>query len=81
MRSGIPWRVGAGDTTARLHKAYATMPEHRHGMNYRPLITPLGSGRFRVEGMMFHMAGHWQLAFEIQAGGETTRITHDVQIE
>ncbi|OHC73122.1 MAG: hypothetical protein A3H93_07370 [Rhodocyclales bacterium RIFCSPLOWO2_02_FULL_63_24] len=70
-----------GVSIARLHKADATMPEHRHGMNYRTLITPLGSGRFRIEGMMFHMAGHWQLAFEIQAGGETTRITHDVQIE
>ena len=68
-------------SVARLHKADATMPEHRHGMNYRPLITPLGNGRFRVEGMMFHMAGHWELAFEVQAGKEMTRLTRDVQIE
>jgi hypothetical protein len=68
-------------SSARLHKVDATMPEHKHGMNYRPVITPLGGGRFRVEGMMFHMAGRWELVFEAQAGKETTRFAHDVQIE
>jgi len=71
----------SGISAAHLHKADATMPEHRHGMNYRPVITPLGNGRFRVEGMLFHMAGRWELAFEVQAGKETTRLTHDMQIE
>jgi hypothetical protein len=71
----------SGISAARLHKADATMPEHRHGMNYRPAITPLGDGRFRVEGMMLHMAGRWELAFEVQSGKELMRLTHDVQIE
>jgi hypothetical protein len=66
---------------ARLNRVDATMPEHKHGMNYRPVITPLGDGRFRVEGMMFHMAGHWELAFEVQTGKELVRLTHDVQID
>lgn len=70
-----------GISAARLHKADATMPEHRHGMNYRPAITPQGGGRFRVEGMMLHMAGHWQLSFEVQAGKETSILTHDVQVD
>jgi hypothetical protein len=70
-----------GISAAALKSADATMPEHKHGMNYRPLITPLGGGRFRVEGMMFHMAGHWQLSFEVQAGKEAMRLTHDVQID
>lgn len=70
-----------GISAARLLKADATMPEHRHGMNYRPAITPLGDGRFRVEGMMLHMAGRWELAFEVQSGKELVRLTHDVQIE
>ena len=68
-------------SNARLRKVDASMPEHRHGMNYRPVITALGSGRFRVDGMMFHMAGRWQLAFEVQAGKEMTRLAHDVQID
>lgn len=70
-----------GVSGARLRSADATMPEHRHGMNYRPLITPLGAGRFRVEGLMFHMAGRWELVFEVRTGKEVTRFTHDVHID
>lgn len=66
---------------AQLQKADATMPVHRHGMNYRPVIKPLGAGRFRVEGMMFHMAGQWELAFELKAGSETLRLTQEVRAD
>jgi hypothetical protein len=70
-----------GVSAARLESADATMPEHRHGMNYRPLVTPLGAGRFRVEGMMFHMAGRWELVFEVRSGKQVTRFAHDVHID
>lgn len=70
-----------GASNLQLGKADATMPDHRHGMNYRPVIKPLGDGRFRVEGMMFHMAGRWELAFELHTGKEVTRLTHDVQVD
>lgn len=53
---------------ARLAAASATMPEHRHGMNYRPSIQAAGEGRFRTEGWVFHMPGRWEFSFE--AGGE-----------
>ncbi len=36
-------------SSAQLSKADAGMPAHKHGMNYRPTITPLGKGRFRVQ--------------------------------
>lgn len=55
----------------------ATMPEHRHGMNYKPSISMQGGGRFRSEGWMFHMPGRWEFVFE--AGGE--RFTDNVRIE
>ena len=70
-----------GVSVAQLTKADASMPAHKHGMNYRPTITPLGKGRFRVDGMMFHMAGRWELAFEVRAGKELTRLTDDVQAD
>lgn len=70
-----------GVSVAQLTKADASMPAHKHGMNYRPTIKPLGNGRFRVDGMMFHMAGQWQLAFEVKAGKEIIRLTHDVQAD
>lgn len=56
---------------ARLLRVDATMPEHRHGMNYRPTVHPVGEGRWRVEGLLWHMAGRWQLRLDVQQGGDT----------
>jgi hypothetical protein len=49
----------------------ATMPQHGHGMNYRPTVESLGGGRFRAGGLLLHMPGRWQLSFTV--GGETLR--------
>ena len=57
-------------------KVDAQMPEHRHGMNYRPEVKKVADGRWRVEGMLFHMPGRWQLAFEL--GGE--RLAADLMV-
>jgi cytochrome c peroxidase len=61
-------------------KVDAQMPEHRHGMNYRPEVKRIAlsekAGQWRVEGMMFHMPGRWQLAFEL--GDE--RLAADVMV-
>jgi hypothetical protein len=59
----------------------ATMPEHRHGMNYRPTVAALGGGRYRAEGLMFHMAGRWELVFEVRSGGATERIAQSLRLE
>ena len=55
----------------------AHMPEHRHGMNYRPGLTQLGEGKYRSEGWLFHMPGRWEFVFEIGA----ERITDSVRVE
>ena len=55
----------------------ATMPEHRHGMNYKTRVVPKGQGRFHSEGWLFHMPGRWEFVFDL--GGE--RLTHSVRIE
>jgi hypothetical protein len=49
-------------------EANALMPEHGHGMNTKPRVTPLGDGRFRVDGMLFHMPGLWNLVFVVKDG-------------
>ena len=59
----------------------ASMPEHRHGMNYRPTIKPLGDGRYRAEGLMFHMPGRWEFIFEARSGGASERLAHSVRLE
>jgi len=43
----------------------AQMPEHRHGMNYRPEVKGLAPGRWRAEGLLFHMPGKWRLEFVV----------------
>ena len=58
-------------------KVDAHMPEHRHGMNYRPSVVPLAAPAYRSEGWLFHMPGRWEFVFDI--GGE--RLTDSVQIE
>ena len=58
----------------------AVMPEHRHGMNYRPSVARIESAagaRYRSEGWMFHMPGRWEIVFEVD--GE--RLADSVSIE
>ena len=44
------------------------MPEHHHGLPTSPAVTAaLGSGKYRVEGVKFHMGGWWQLRFAISS--------------
>jgi len=59
----------------------AWMPAHQHGMNYRPSVTALGGGRYRAEGLMFHMPGRWELVFEVRAGDSTQRLAREVLLE
>ena len=63
---------------AALTRIDATMPEHRHGMNYQPSLQNLGGGRWRVEGMLWHMAGRWELRFDVQHGGSTHTLRQDM---
>jgi len=58
-------------------KLDAHMPEHRHGMNYRPDVKPLGAGRYRSDGWLFHMPGRWEFVFDL----DRERLTHSVRIE
>jgi cytochrome c peroxidase len=61
-------------------KVDAQMPEHRHGMNYAPTVKALGPGRWRAEGLMLHMPGRWELAFEVTAAGATDRLVTTYQV-
>ncbi len=65
---------------AKLVRVDATMPEHRHGMNYKASFAALGEGRWRVEGMMFHMPGRWLLRFDVSAAGRTETLTESITL-
>jgi hypothetical protein len=59
----------------------ATMPEHRHGMNYRPSVVLMPTGIYRAEGMLFHMPGRWDLAFDLVDGERTQRLVKTLRVE
>ncbi len=73
-----PRAVAEAPRTVRVD---ASMPEHRHGMNYRPVVTAQPSGTYRAEGLMFHMPGRWELTFDVVAGNGTERLTGTMQFE
>jgi hypothetical protein len=57
----------AGEPFAATRLAFdAGMPQHGHGLSTAPRVTrALGNGRYRVEGVKFHMGGDWTLRVEV----------------
>ena len=59
----------------------AAMPQHRHGMNTDAVVTPLGGGRFRAQGLLLHMPGRWELDLDVTDHGVTERAQLDFILE
>ncbi len=55
-------------TSAKI-EVDAHMPEHGHGMNRSPRSTPQPDGSVLLEGLLFHMRGHWELLVNVSDGG------------
>jgi hypothetical protein len=72
--------IGTAKLPAEL-RVDATMPEHKHGMNYRPSVKALGAGQYRAEGLMFHMPGRWELVFELRGDAAPLRLTQSLQVQ
>lgn len=70
-----------GSEPADLVAVDAQMPEHRHGMNYRPTLTSSGDGRYRAEGLVFHMPGRWELTLDVRRGDQGERLSHDLIVK
>lgn len=51
----------------------AQMPAHLHGMNTRPQREPLGEDKFLFRGLLFHMAGEWELVIDAAQGRSRDR--------
>jgi len=65
-------RTSSGDpvTTAEI-SVLGGMPMHDHGMPTRPRVTDyLGEGRYRLEGVRFHMNGRWEVSVTVKADGK-----------
>jgi cytochrome c peroxidase len=64
----------AGGPLPETLKVDASMPEHRHGMNYAPTVNKLGPGRWQAEGLMFHMPGKWEFVFVLDGTERMTSV-------
>ena len=86
LRTGEPFTLHvtvcpkSGAAAVETITADATMPDHRHGMNYRPRITREGANRFRADGFLLHMPGRWQFAVELRSGASRELITWDITL-
>ena len=58
----------------------ATMPAHKHGMNYEPKTERKDSHRYEVKNLLFHMPGIWRLEITAYENSKPHRFTHDVTI-
>ena len=59
----------------------AQMPEHRHGMNYKPVVTKIAPNRWKADGLLLHMPGRWEFRFDMRTDGRTERLAHNVVVE
>jgi len=61
-------------TTAEI-SVLGGMPLHDHGMPTRPRVSEnLGEGRYRLEGMRFHMNGEWEVSVTVKADGKVDTV-------
>jgi hypothetical protein len=74
-------QVAVCPAQARLVNVEATMPEHGHGMNYAVRLQAQGRGRWRAEGLLWHMRGRWELRFDVEVDGRLHSPRHSVQLE
>lgn len=70
------------DERAQPTRVYARawMPDHGHGLVRDPLVTDEGEGRFRVEGLLLHMRGFWQLFFDVETGHDADVVAFELTL-
>ncbi len=72
--------AAAGGRLTRLG-VDADMPAHKHGMNYRTVVTPTGEHRYRADGLLLHMPGRWRFLLELEvAPGQVIRLQREVEV-
>jgi len=58
------------------------MPAHGHGLPTQPEVTGhTGDGHYQLEGLMFNMAGQWQLVLQIGTKKILDRVVFDLTIQ
>jgi hypothetical protein len=60
----------------------ADMPAHGHGLLTQPKVKPGNApGRYRVEGLRFHMPGYWEIRLHVNDRGNRDGLIFPVELE
>ena len=71
-RPPLVYRTRTGEVGGRWVDLSVEMPDHGHGMQVEPTMMAHEDAGTMVEGMLFHMEGHWQMrAFVTDADAVT----------
>ncbi|WP_170711984.1 MULTISPECIES: hypothetical protein [unclassified Ruegeria] len=69
------------EATVQEVRVDAFMPAHQHGLNYAPEVSALGDGLFRVDGLLFHMPGLWELQTDVEFRGRSVSYTSEISLK
>lgn len=58
----------------------ATMPAHKHGMNYAPQLSKASAQAYKATGFLFHMPGVWRLTLSIYSSGTPSHLSAEITI-
>lgn len=73
--------TGAEVTSGTEIRVDGWMPAHGHGMHVAPQVRQTAPGRYRAEGILFHMPGDWLLRVDVIAEGTVARAEFPVRLD
>ena len=56
------------------------MPDHGHGTDREPVITPMGNGVYEVDDVVYTMPGLWHLNVEISTDSMTNNVRFELEV-
>lgn len=57
------------------------MPDHGHGLRQDARVERSGPGTWRVQGLLLHMTGSWELHVDVREGPLTERAQFAIELE
>ncbi len=67
-----------------VHAIAATSSSERQdpapSESFRLSIVPGVNGRYRAEGLLLARPGRWEVDFDVRSGGESERLTHEIDV-
>jgi hypothetical protein len=69
------------DGPAESVSVNADMPAHGHGMITEPVVIKIDETHYRVDGMMLHMPGYWEIYVEVSRNGQSERFMVPLTLE